>query len=215
MVENNVIKSATSKSVSDDTVVRRLYARGTWKLDSVAHFGGDETSIANMCLLKEAGGKPFIPGASIAGAARSFLARQRLPWAQYSHEDGLAKEPPELKRLFGGAEETDTMSALIVADAHCEHAATSIRDGVRIIPESGSAADTAKFDVEVIERGTEFELNLECIIRHGDDGNALVDLFLVLLQAFQRGDIHLGARTRPRLRLWEGGILEGTRLVYG
>ena len=186
--------TSNSRSVGNDAVVRRLYARGTWKLDSVAHFGGDETSMADMCLLKDTERKPFIPGASIAGAARSFLARQRLPWAQY--QEGLTTEPQELKRLFGGADKDDTMSSLIFADAHCEQAATSIRDGVRIDAKSGSAVDKAKFDVEVVERGTEFELNLECIIRHGDDSDALAELFLALLQAFQQGDIRLGARTR-------------------
>ena len=73
----------TTKVRGKDAVVRRLYARGTWKLESVAHFGGDEIGIADMCLLKDAKGNPFIPGASIAGAARSFLARRRQSWAEY------------------------------------------------------------------------------------------------------------------------------------
>ena len=187
-------EATPTQTVEDDAVVRRLYARGKWKLEGVAHFGGDETGIADMCLLLDENECPFIPGTSIAGATRSFLARQRLPWVQY--QDGLAKEPPELKRLFGGADKTDTMSALIVADAHCKQAATSIRDGVRVDAKSGSAVEGAKFDVEIVERGTEFELNLECIIRHGDDSDALAELFLSLLQAFQQGDIRLGARTR-------------------
>ncbi len=186
----------TETSEAKDAIVRRLYARGKWELDSVAHFGGDETGIADMCLLKDADGQPFIPGASIAGAARSFLARQSLPWAEYQEGD----EGQVLKRLFGGADEKDTMSALIVADAACasEQAWTSIRDGVRVDTQSGSAAAKAKFDVEVVERGTEFKLDLECIIRKGDgdDNNELGKLFLALLHGFKTGDIRLGARTR-------------------
>ena len=177
-----------------DTVVRRLYARGRWKLDSVAHFGGDETGIADMCLLQDADGKPFIPGASIAGAARSFLARQSEPWTEYIKD----KESEELKRLFGGATKDDTMSALVVADAVCvsKKITTSVRDGVRVDAQSGAAAAGAKFDVEVIERGTEFELNLACVIRHGDNSCDLTKLFLALLSVFQQGEIRLGARTR-------------------
>jgi CRISPR/Cas system CSM-associated protein Csm3 (group 7 of RAMP superfamily) len=187
--------TTTTKS---DAVKRRLYARGTWKLKSVAHFGGEETGIADMCLLQDADKNPFIPAASIAGAARSFLARQRLTWAKFSHPDGLENEPPELKRLFGGAKEKDTMSALIIADATCvgKKVNTSIRDGVRIVHESGTAAEGAKFDVEVVERGTEFKLEMQCIIRHNDDEVALTRLFLAILHAFQQGDIRLGARTR-------------------
>ena len=147
-----------------------------------------------MCLLRDADGRPFIPAASIAGAARSFLARQSLCWAEY--REGQKKETASLKRLFGGAGKEDAMSALIVADASCEQAATSIRDGVRVGTERGSAADKAKFDVEVVERGTAFELHLECVIRHGDDDGELQKLFLALLYGFQQGAVRLGARTR-------------------
>lgn len=195
--------TTTSKSVPKDAVVRRLYAQGTWKLESVAHFGGDETGIADMCLLQGADNKPFIPGASIAGAARSFLAQQRKPWTEYKR----ANEDDALKRLFGGdmrqdrpqsEKNKDTMSALIVADAPCvsEKVNTSIRDGVRIDAESGSAADKAKFDVEVVERGTEFKLEFVCIIRKGDCQSEFEELFFALLHGFKQGDIRLGARTR-------------------
>ena len=204
--------SNTTKSI-DDAVKCRLYAKGIWKLDTVAHFGGDETDKADMCLLRDTDGKPFIPGASITGAARSFLARQCLTWDTY--KKGITAETPELKRLFGGASKDDTMSALIVADASCVSAQviTSIRDGVRIDVESGTAVDKAKFDVEIIERGTEFELNLGCIIRYEDDNVELTRLFLALLHAFEQGNIRLGARTRRgygrgKVKSWETGELQ-------
>lgn len=187
---------ANATSIKSDAVVRRLYARGTLKLGSAAHFGGEETGIADMCLLKDADSKPFISAASIAGTARGFLARQLLTWEKYSHKDGLAKEPEVLKRLFGGAGEADTMSALFVADAACVNENKSIRDGVRIDAKSGTAAERAKFDVEVVERGTEFELEFVCVIRDGDDQHELKKLFLAILHAFQQGEICLGARTR-------------------
>ena len=88
------------------------------------------------------------------------------------------------------------MSTLIVNDAYCDQAITSIRDGVRVDAESGAAADKAKFDVEVVERGTEFVLNLACIIREGDQNYDLTALFLALLHGFEKADIRLGARTR-------------------
>ena len=109
-------------AIAPDAIVRRLYACGRWRLDSVAHFGGDETAAADMSLLRDADGRLFIPAASIAGAARSFLARQSKPWAEYKQ----GGESSALKRLFGGdmrrnrrqsEKNQDTMSALIVADA--------------------------------------------------------------------------------------------------
>ena len=189
---------ANGTNKKPDAVVRRLYARGNWKLRSVAHFGGDETSVADMCLLQDSDGNPFIPGASIAGAGRNFLAKQLLPWTQYSDPNGIDKEPPELKQLFGGAGKNDTMSALIVADGiyASEKVITSIRDGVRIEVESGTAMDKAKFDVEVVERGTEFTLEFVCIIREGDCQAEYEKLFLALLHGFEKEGIRLGARTR-------------------
>ena len=90
------------------------------------------------------------------------------------------------------------MSALIVADAKCKtkNANTFIRDGVRMERKPGIPADGAKFDVEVLERGTEFLLNFECIIREADNTLGLTELFLAMLYGFQQGDIQLGARTR-------------------
>ena len=203
---------AKTKNSGGDIVKRRLYARGIWKLHSAAYFGGSQPDMADMSLLRDADGNPFIPGASIAGAARSFLARQRQPWAKYKKKI----EGKSLKRLFGGdmrqnraesEKNKDTMSALIVDDAVCigEQTETSIRDGVCIEHTSGSAATGGKFNVEVVERDTEFELNLECVIRQVDNQSGLKDgrkkpnleeLFLALLHAFEQGDIRLGAKTR-------------------
>ncbi len=188
----------TTHQIPKDAVKSRIYAKGIWKLESVAHFGGEDTGIADMCLLQDKDGKPFIPGASIAGAGRSLLAHQCLTWSEYIN--GISKETPELKRLFGGADEKDTMSALIFADAVCvtKKPATTVRDGVRIDTDSGTAFDKAKFDVEVVERGTEFNIELECILRQADSEQeaTLRRLFAALLYAFEQGDIRLGARTR-------------------
>ena len=188
----------THKSIPQDAVVRRLYARGTWKLDSAAHFGGEESGIADMCLLRDHSGNPFIPAASIAGAARNYLARKKMIWMEYSQPNSINQEPELLIRLFGGSQETDAMSTLIVADAKCmsEDVNTYIRDGVRIVRESGTAADGAKYDVEVVERGTEFQFKFQCIIREVDNTLELTELFLAMLYGFQQGDIQLGARTR-------------------
>ena len=93
------MQNATTKK--SDVVTRRLYARGKWKLESVAHFGGDETGVADMCLLQDAKGKPFIPGASIAGAARNFLAQQSQPWTDYKHGKKEASRAQRFLRWGG------------------------------------------------------------------------------------------------------------------
>ena len=191
----------------DRPVIRRLYARGTWVLESAAHFGGDDLYTADMCLLRDGDGRPFIPGASVAGAAQDHLARRLYPWALYKKD---ADHPP----LFGGLDPSKKkdvgrmMSPLFVADAKCVCFTTSVRDGVRIDPVSGVAADKARFDVEVLEPGSEFELRLECLIREGDGEQELRDQLRAVLRAFTDGEVRLGARTgrgsgRGRVGSWE------------
>lgn len=177
-----------------DMIIRRLYARGVWVLESPAHFGGEENGTADMCLLRDLQRRLFIPAGSIAGAGRNYLARQCLPWNEY--KQGESKEPAGIKQLFGGAEKQENMSVLFVADASCQEGKTQVRDGVRIDAASGTADDGAKFDVEVLEPGAKFLLRLECVIRRGDDEEKMKRFFLALLYGFQEGAIRLGARTQ-------------------
>ena len=184
-----------ARNNSADVITRRLYARGVWVLESPAHFGGEESGTADMCLLRDAPGRPFIPAGSIAGAGRSYLARKCLLWEEFKH--GGSREPAGLRQLFGGAEKEENMSALFVADASCQKGETQVRDGVRIDAASGTADDGAKFDVEVLEPGAEFLLRLECVIRRGDDDEEeMKRFFSALLHGFREGAIRLGARTQ-------------------
>ena len=47
--------TTAQSTTADDAVIRRLYARGTWKLKSVAHFGGDETRYRRYVPFEEYG----------------------------------------------------------------------------------------------------------------------------------------------------------------
>ena len=174
-------------------VISRLYAKGTWTLESPAHFGGEDVGFADMCLIRDEKGRPFIPGSSIAGSARSYLAQSLHPWGEYKE----GKESPTLKRLFGSDKNDGMMSCLFVFDAPLDKdKGTAVRDGVRIDNEKGVASDGAKFDLEVMECGSTFKLHFECVLYEGDNRDELEDLFYTLLLGFEKGNIHLGARTR-------------------
>ncbi len=195
----------------DDRVVVRYYARGKWVAESPLHLGGGEGRDVDMALLRDAEGRFFIPAASLAGAGRSYLARRM----QSCNDFRRGKEPVVLCNLFGGAEageepqgevEAETgaekpaclgwMSSLLVEDACRTDATVAVRDGVRIDPETGTAFPRAKFDLEILEPGTAFELNLEVVVR-GEEADAEVfQAFASLLGGFRRAEIRLGARTR-------------------
>src|SRR5258708_4045891 len=58
-------------------VEERIVATGIWKAKTALHLGGESFSGdgVDMPLLRTAKGALYIPGSSIAGAARNYLAR--------------------------------------------------------------------------------------------------------------------------------------------
>jgi CRISPR/Cas system CSM-associated protein Csm3 (group 7 of RAMP superfamily) len=188
----------------DPIVVGRVVAVTTLRLVTATHFGGGESERSDAQVLRDGDGLPFIPGASLAGAARAFLRSRRV-------------EGRLLELLFGGHEpsvlpggaatagrESDWWTSLLIVDDAFPtgpRPAPVLRDSVRIDGKRGSAADQGKFDYEVLEPGTRFSLRLELILRRGlaSQHVELRALVNALLDAFQFGEIRLGAHTRRGL----------------
>jgi CRISPR/Cas system CSM-associated protein Csm3 (group 7 of RAMP superfamily) len=198
-------------------------------LESAAHFGGGERGEVDLTLARGADATLMIPGSSIAGASRSYLAYRLLGadgfyYLQAGRKDltrsreiankevdlrGLEKkaENRALLRLFGAIKDEGDQSALICYDAYAikpNNETTTIRDGVAINPETGQSLDTARYDYEVVERNTKFGLRFEVVIRQelATNSQALdntLELFNELLAGFEKGEIRLGARTRRGL----------------
>src|SRR5438876_195502 len=111
----------------EHSIVTRYYACGTWQAATGLHAGGEASFDSNtdMALLRDSKGRFFIPGASIAGAARSFLARLETDFRSYIR--GIEKELPNIHLLFGN----NRMSLLTVFDAPCKGVPVPrVRDGV-------------------------------------------------------------------------------------
>ena len=70
-----------------------------------------------------------------------------------------------------------------------------------------------KFDVEVVERGTEFELEFVCIIRNGDNQSELKRTFFCTSTWIQRRRNPTWGTHRPWLWKRSSGILEVTRFA--
>jgi CRISPR/Cas system CSM-associated protein Csm3 (group 7 of RAMP superfamily) len=188
---------------ADIRVVERFFAEGIWKAESALHLGGEPDAWeerADMVLLRGSDGRPFIPGSSLAGAARSSLR-------EAGGESGV------LTALFGGDPDrrhtTQYASALTVFDAHLPDHQTMpqavVRDGVRIDPVNGLAMDRFKYDIELFPAGTSFRLRLLLAIYnqppHDADHGALLAWFRAVLEGFSGGEIRLGARTNRGLGL--------------
>lgn len=207
-------------SSNPSQILRRVIAHGVWTLESPAHFGGGHGD-TDLALQRSSSGELFIPASSLAGCLRSYLARR----LQSAKDFRQGRESDALQTLFGGSYargDEGVMSCLLIEDGRLKPsrtpaaslAKTAVRDGVRIASQTGTAAETAKFDLEVIEPKTRFCLDFELLLRaqphpaarvsHDD----LVKLFALALKAFHEGEIALGAKTRRgfgkgRVESWE------------
>jgi len=178
---------------SHRSILERWVVTGKLVLQTPAHFGnGDADPLTDMpLLLDEVEGNPLLPGASIAGALRNYL-RER----EYGY--GVAEDKKsKTAALFGSVRVTDeegSQSPLIIDDAPGESAGFELRDGVAIDPETRTAADEKKFDMQLLAAGSTFDLRFELII--SKDSQQLRDALFTALRGLEQGEITLGARKR-------------------
>lgn len=174
------------------SMVARWVITGTITLESAAHFGGEGEGFSDMQILRDPkDGVPLLPGTSLAGALRSYLADVLGGYC--------SKEQPEVAALFGAARGDDegSQSPLIVFDSLGtlpSELNLEIRDGVAIDPATGTAEHHKKYDFEVLPAGTEFPVRVELIVGKGDNEVRLVSLLVKALNGLCHGEIALGMR---------------------
>ncbi|MFN3982127.1 MAG: RAMP superfamily CRISPR-associated protein [Caldilinea sp.] len=198
-------------------IVERIVVTGELVLETPAHFGGDDAlGFVDMALARDPlYGDALLPGASIAGALRSYL-RTRL--AGYGVEEPRRKHrDDDLALLFGYQHDDDgAQSSLLTADARSRFSAVELRDGVAINPVTRTADDKKKFNIELLPAGTIFDLRLELLVRTSDSAGSgeadqamrMVTAFALALQGFERGEIAMGVRKRRgfgrcRVHTWQ------------
>jgi CRISPR/Cas system CSM-associated protein Csm3 (group 7 of RAMP superfamily) len=162
-------------------------------------------------VLRDADGQPYIPGASLAGACRSRLARLMQDSRAYRANE----EPAELHVLFGD----DYQSLLTAFDAPLKgETSLLVRDAVKIDLETGVAEDRMKFDLEVVPAGAAFEIQFAIVLydelpdywaKRSDQeslepkqqvsASQIKSCFRLLLETMKNGSLHLGAKTRRGL----------------
>lgn len=191
-------------------ITERIHISGQLCLLTPAHFGNGvvrgDALVDMSLLLGEADSLPFIPGTTIAGALRAYL-RTRFG----GHR--ATKEPSVLVSLFGpnrGDEDPAPDQSLLVIDdavvARTETQrplySTTLRDGLRIDPKTNLAfhddqSDSgAKFDLELLEAGTTFDLHVELLATSKHPADELLPWLVQALAGLETGEIRLGLRKR-------------------
>ncbi len=140
-------------------IAKRIVVTGLLTLSTPASFStGEQDDVVDIPLLRDAvePTRPLLTGASLAGALRAYLAAQEPEDAASRHTE----------RLFGGRQRDSEgeQSQLIIADSLGENAQVELRHGVRIDPQSRTAADGALYDRILWAAGTRFPLRFELIV---------------------------------------------------
>ncbi len=174
-------------------IVERVVISGQLKLITPTSLGnGDSDGLLDMPLTRDvAENKPLLTGSSLAGALRNYLRLRESGYRQ-PEQNGRAAD------LFGGQQGDDngSQSPLIVDDAFAEVASTTIRDNVRIDPQTRTAQDKKKFDLELLPAGTTFHLRFELVITEKDNREELLETLALALTGFEQKEIALGTRKR-------------------
>ena len=174
-------------------------------LDSATHLGAGRGDATDMVVVRDGRtGAPLLPGTSLAGALRSYLADVLGGYG--------SQEDPAVARLFGGARGDDqgAQSPLVVFDSIAtlpDQKTIEIRDGVQIETSRAIAEDHKKFDFEVLPAGTVFPLRFDLVVPDARSEGELVGLLVRTLSGLAEGDISIGARRSrglgsARARIW-------------
>ena len=176
-------------------IVERVEIRGTLMLETPAHLGGESEGLTDMPLLRDArdGQTPLLTGTSIAGALRNYLHEYLAGYRQPTTVTEAAA------RLFGAVEEAkaSVQSWLLVDDALGSSSGIELRDGVALKPKTRAAEEKKKFDMELLQAGTCFDLSFEPLLTA--DNQKLLDLLALALRGLEKGEIGLGSRKRRGL----------------
>lgn len=195
------------RHISNRNIIKRVVIRGKLILDTPTCLGsGDTDSPLDVSLLRDSiSNYALLAGSSIAGALRSYLREYTKGYNikdirnditaklfgdlfSYENEKNLLSEARKIE-----LREQDNQSLLIIDDAiSTTPIQAEIRDVVKIDSVNRTAADKEKYDLELLEAGTEFNLNFELLIETDED--ILIKALAIALQGLEAGKIHLGIK---------------------
>ncbi len=148
------------------SITHRLVLKAELKSESPMRIANGKGDRADLILLRDHRGRPYIPGSSIAGAIRDRWDRtqfeEQLPKATLNAFWGTETQSEKPGHIF--------QSHFRVQDLPIQgRFQTLVRDGVRIDRKLGTVEDSKKYDSEILERGVRFAFQAEITVRAGMD----------------------------------------------
>jgi len=190
--------------MSTNKVIERIYIKGDLEVISPISIGSGNDKNTDKDVMVDSFGRPYLPGTSLAGVFRSYLA----DYTDFSNES------MEIKYLFGHHIDIknkfdSTISNIFISDAYpLNDVDILVRDGIKIDERFKSSVSGSKFNYEVVSPNTVFQLRMEVIIRenfeyfhdgelksHKIDPTEIKKLLGKLLYALENEKISIGAKT--------------------
>ncbi len=139
--------------------------------------GSGKNENTDMDVLVDSDNKPFIPGTTLAGICRHFLASE-------AYTDVI----------FGGIKDNGHFDKSLINFYDAEMIGASLitlRDGVHLADDRTVFAG-GKWDYEIVEAGCSFRFRISFTVPVGVDYN---DILSRIILGFKKGDIRIGGKT--------------------
>lgn len=163
----------------------RILVAGTLECLTPLHVGGlGADADVDMSLAINGRGNYYVPGTSIAGALRAWVARR----------GGLAVARQLFGYQTGGRNADGHASYLRVDDSELTDVYPEVREGVGIDRHTGAAAERILYTRAILPTGTCLPFSMALHLP-GDDEVTTAAVYADLVEALQRGWIALGAGT--------------------
>ncbi|WP_242044388.1 RAMP superfamily CRISPR-associated protein [Anabaena azotica] len=197
-------------------IIKRIIIRGNLILDTPTCLGsGDNDSPIDLALLRDNlnSNLALLTGSSIAGALRNYLRKFSKKDNQNDLRNDLVSKlfgdlfvyeneiniPDEKERIE--KRNQDNQSLLIIDDSiSTSPIQPELRDGVKIDSVTRTAEPKKKYDLELLQAGTEFPLCFELLIEKESDESSLLKGLAIALQGLEpvegleQGEISLGIK---------------------
>jgi len=188
-------------------IIKRIIVRGVLVLDTPTCLSnGDAESLTSMMLLRDSiSDRALLTGSSIAGALRNYLHNYQCNYGTSESRQNMAAQL--FGDLFSYQDEKDEkaikiknvgdQSPLIVHDALSNSTPMiELRDGVKLDVSTGVATNQAKYDLELLSAGTEFQLQFELLVEENEDKNKniLKESLALVLEGLKNGEINIGMK---------------------
>ena len=147
--------------------------------------GGGIDDVTDSDILKDSEGNPFIPATTLAGVMLHYL----------NTEEQKVFVPKIAIKANNKTKEINVLSPFFVSDAQItKNTGVSIRDGIKV-DENKITIDGNKYNVEILEAGSEFTFRMELTVRDNDDSAKMKQIVQKLLANINAGNILVGAKT--------------------